>query len=112
MFRVIGLAPKQALNGAFYTYKVTITIDTIRIMRERGRGMAKRKMLNTSTDIKRYISSLINRVENEEIEPKKADTLSNMAYKIQMSIAQENKEKEIAETERLANALEQARKGK
>lgn len=55
----------------------------------------KMARLETSTDVRRYLNKLITRVEAGEISESMANTLSNLAYKLEMSIMAENKEKEI-----------------
>lgn len=73
------------------------------------RGRPK-KMFESSSDVRRYLSSLIVRIEKGEIDIKKANALSNIAYKIQMSISGELKEKELEMAETLKEQLEKAQK--
>lgn len=67
--------------------------------------------LKTSTDIRRYLASLLKRVEKGEIDRKTAETLSNIAYKIQMSIALELKEQELIKADMLREELKNFRGG-
>lgn len=61
----------------------------------------------TSSDVRRYLYSLLVRVERDEIDMTKATGLSNIAYKIQMSISGELKERELNRADELANLLKQ-----
>lgn len=72
--------------------------------------MAKEKItFQSSKDVRMYLASLLVRVERDEIDRKKAETLSNLAYKIQMSISGELKERELAQAEELARQIELGR---
>ncbi|MEK4284034.1 MULTISPECIES: hypothetical protein [Ureibacillus] len=73
--------------------------------------MAKKQItFQSSRDVRLYLASLLVRVEKDEIDRKKAETLSNLAYKIQMSISGELKERELAQAEELARQIEMGRK--
>ena len=65
--------------------------------------------LQTSTDVRRYLMSILARLEAGTIDRKMAETLSNIAYKLQMSIQSELKEKELEQMETLAEELRKAK---
>ncbi|MBB5150276.1 hypothetical protein [Ureibacillus thermosphaericus] len=73
--------------------------------------MAKKQItFQSSRDVRLYLASLLVRVEKDEIDRKKAEILSNIAYKIQTSISGELKERELAQAEELARQIEMGRK--
>lgn len=73
--------------------------------------MAKQQItFQSSRDVRMYLASLLVRVEKDEIDRKKAELLSNIAYKIQTSISGELKERELAQAEELARQIEMGRK--
>lgn len=61
----------------------------------------------TSSDVRRYLYSLLVRLERGEMDMKLATTLSNIAYKSQMSISGELKERELSRADEIANLLKQ-----
>lgn len=71
----------------------------------------KKQGLENSRDVRLYLSLLLARVEKGELEIKRANALSNIAYKIQMSIAGELKEKELEIAETLKEQLDKTQRG-
>jgi predicted transcriptional regulator len=82
------------------------------LIRGWGVKMADKKQgLENSRDVRLYLSLLLARVEKGELEIKRANALSNIAYKIQMSIAGELKEKELEIAETLKEQLDKTQRG-
>jgi predicted transcriptional regulator len=82
------------------------------LIRGRGVKMASNKQgLESSRDVRLYLSYLLAKVEKGELDIKRATALSNIAYKIQMSIAGELKEKELEIAETLREQLDKTQKG-
>lgn len=69
------------------------------------------KGLENSRDVRLYLSTLLARVEKGELDIKRANALSNIAYKIQMSIAGELKEQELEMAETLKEQLDKTQRG-
>ncbi len=63
----------------------------------------KRLRLTNSRDVRRYISNLMKRVENSEIEESKARLLNNLAETILKSIRSDELEKKLLEIEEMIN---------
>lgn len=73
--------------------------------------MAKGYFKN-STEVRRELGKIYREVKEEKLDIKKAECLKGILNSIQISISAENKEKEILETERLADEMRKFRGGK
>lgn len=74
--------------------------------------MATKKQFTNSTEVRRELSDIYHQLKHDEIPSAKANNLSNLLYKILMSIQTELKERELLIQYKLAEQLEKSRGGK